>query len=86
MFIEHTCPPGQSNHPAVAQNAFLLWKVSLFLFQAYMMKDSALLCFGSSGAELMTLDNKTKKIKEKLFKYSIVTISMLHHSAETTSA
>ena len=51
MFIEHTCPAGQSNHPAVAQNAFLLWKVSQFLFQAYVMKDSALLCFGSSGAE-----------------------------------
>ncbi|CAB4035275.1 Hypothetical predicted protein, partial [Paramuricea clavata] len=25
MFIEHTCPPGQSTHPADANNAFLLW-------------------------------------------------------------
>ncbi|CAB4014180.1 E3 ubiquitin- ligase rnf213-alpha-like, partial [Paramuricea clavata] len=27
MFIEHTCPPGQSTHPADAENAFLLSKV-----------------------------------------------------------
>ncbi|CAB4036520.1 Hypothetical predicted protein, partial [Paramuricea clavata] len=26
MFIEHTCPPGQSTHPADAKNAFLLSK------------------------------------------------------------
>ncbi|CAB3996228.1 E3 ubiquitin- ligase rnf213-alpha-like, partial [Paramuricea clavata] len=25
MFIEHTCPPGQSTHPTSANNAFLLW-------------------------------------------------------------
>jgi hypothetical protein len=27
MFVEHTCPPGQSSHPADAENAFLLSKV-----------------------------------------------------------
>jgi hypothetical protein len=27
MFIEHTCPPGQSTHPTNANNAFLLWTV-----------------------------------------------------------
>ncbi|CAB4007146.1 Hypothetical predicted protein, partial [Paramuricea clavata] len=26
MFIEHTCPPGQSCHPADATNVFRLWK------------------------------------------------------------
>jgi hypothetical protein len=30
MFVEHTCPPGQSTHPADAQNAFQLWKVKSF--------------------------------------------------------
>ena len=28
MFIEHTCPPGQSTHPSAdATNGFQLWKV-----------------------------------------------------------
>ena len=30
MFIEHTCPPGQSTHSADAQNALELWKVKSF--------------------------------------------------------
>ena len=27
MIIEHTCPPGQSTHPADTTNGFQLWKV-----------------------------------------------------------
>ena len=30
MFIEHTCPPEESSHPADTQNAFRLWKVNHF--------------------------------------------------------
>jgi hypothetical protein len=33
MFIEHTCPPRQSTHPADAQNGFLLWKVKPFFIR-----------------------------------------------------
>ena len=28
LFIEHTCPPGQTTLSVDAQNAFMLWKVN----------------------------------------------------------